>query len=62
MSEPRRHLGAGAALSVVVQGGPLIAGAVLSVVIARTIGPAGNGDFALRSPSPASRRWSRRSA
>ncbi len=47
MSEPRRHLGAGAALSVVVQGGPLIAGAVLSVVIARTIGPAGNGDFAL---------------
>lgn len=43
----RRHLGAGAALSVVVQGGPLLAGAVLSVVLARTIGPSGNGQFAL---------------
>jgi O-antigen/teichoic acid export membrane protein len=43
----RRHLGAGAAMSLVVQGGPLLAGAVLSVVIARTIGPSGNGDFAL---------------
>jgi len=47
MSEPRRHLGAGAAMSVVVQGGPLLAGGVLSIVIARTIGPAGNGNFAL---------------
>lgn len=47
MSEPRRHLGAGAALSVVVQGGPLLAAGVLSVVIARTIGPTGNGRFAL---------------
>jgi O-antigen/teichoic acid export membrane protein len=47
VSEERRHLGAGAAMSVVVQGGPLLAGAVLSIVIARSIGPAGNGDFAL---------------
>jgi L-malate glycosyltransferase len=47
MSEPRRHLGAGAALSVVVQGGPLLAAGVLSIVIARTIGPSGNGRFAL---------------
>jgi O-antigen/teichoic acid export membrane protein len=42
-----RHLGAGAALSVVVQGGPLFAAAVLSIVLARTIGPSGNGRFAL---------------
>jgi O-antigen/teichoic acid export membrane protein len=47
VSEARRHLGAGAALSVVVQGGPLLAAGVLSVVIARTIGPSGNGHFAL---------------
>ena len=47
VSEPRRHLGAGAALSVVVQGGPLAAAAVLSIVLARTIGPSGNGRFAL---------------
>jgi O-antigen/teichoic acid export membrane protein len=47
VSEPRRHLGAGAALSVVVQGGPLLAAGVLSIVIARTIGPSGNGHFAL---------------
>jgi O-antigen/teichoic acid export membrane protein len=47
MSTPRRHLGAGAALSVFVQGGPLFAGAVLSIVLARTIGPSGNGRFAL---------------
>jgi O-antigen/teichoic acid export membrane protein len=47
MKEPRRHLGAGAALSVVVQGGPLLAAAVLSIVLARTIGPSGNGRFAL---------------
>lgn len=46
MSE-RRHLGAGAALSVFVQGGPILAGGVLSVVLARTIGPSGNGRFAL---------------
>ncbi|MGZ4256144.1 MAG: oligosaccharide flippase family protein [Gaiellaceae bacterium] len=44
---PRRHLGAGAALSVVVQGGPLLAAGLLSIVIARTIGPSGNGRFAL---------------
>ena len=43
----RRHLGAGAALSVVGQGGPLLAGAVLSIVLARTIGPAGNGRYVL---------------
>jgi O-antigen/teichoic acid export membrane protein len=46
MSAPRRHLGAGAALSVVVQGGPLLAAGVLSVVLARKLGPSGNGDFA----------------
>jgi O-antigen/teichoic acid export membrane protein len=43
----RRHLGAGAALSVIAQGGPLLAGAVLSVVLARTIGPSGNGRYVL---------------
>jgi O-antigen/teichoic acid export membrane protein len=47
MSKPRRHLGAGAALSVLVQGGPLAAAAVLSIVLARTIGPSGTGHFAL---------------
>jgi len=47
LAQQRRHLGAGAALSVVVQGGPLLAAAVLSVVLARTIGPSGNGHFAL---------------
>ena len=47
MTQQRRHLGAGAALSVVVQGGPLVAAAVLSIVLARTIGPSGNGRFAL---------------
>ena len=47
MTEARRHLGGGAALSVVVQGGPLLAAGVLSVVLARTIGPSGNGRFAL---------------
>jgi O-antigen/teichoic acid export membrane protein len=47
VSAPRRHLGAGAALSVFVQGGPLLAGGVLSIVLARTIGPSGNGKFAL---------------
>ena len=47
MSDGRRHLGVGAAFSVLVQGGPLLAAMVLSVVLARTIGPAGNGRFAL---------------
>jgi hypothetical protein len=42
-----RHLGAGAALSVVARGGPLLAGAVLSIVLARTIGPPGNGRYVL---------------
>jgi O-antigen/teichoic acid export membrane protein len=43
----RRHLGAGAALSVVAQGGPLLAAGVLSIVLARTIGPSGNGRYVL---------------
>ena len=47
MSASRRHLGAGAALSVLVQAAPLVAAGVLSIVIARTIGPSGNGHFAL---------------
>ena len=34
-------------LSVLVQAAPLVAAGVLSIVIARTIGPAGNGHFAL---------------
>ena len=44
---PRRHLGAGAALSVIVQAAPLFAAGVLSIVIARTIGPSGNGHLTL---------------
>jgi len=44
---PRRHLGAGAALSVLAQGGPLLGYGLLSIVLARTIGPTGNGRFAL---------------
>jgi len=47
VSSARRHLGVGAAFSVFVQGGPLLAAAVLSIVLARTIGPSGNGRFAL---------------
>jgi O-antigen/teichoic acid export membrane protein len=47
MSTRRRHLGAGAALSVVVQGGPFVAAAALSIVLGRTIGPTGTGRFAL---------------
>jgi len=47
MTESRRHLGAGAALSVLAQGGPLLALGVLSIVLARTVGPSGNGRFAL---------------
>jgi O-antigen/teichoic acid export membrane protein len=43
----RRHLAGGAAISVIAQAAPLISGAVLSVVLARTIGPSGNGDYAL---------------
>jgi O-antigen/teichoic acid export membrane protein len=49
MTEVRRHLGAGAALSVLVQGGPLVAGGLLSIFVARTIGPSGSGRFALLS-------------
>jgi O-antigen/teichoic acid export membrane protein len=47
VSEPRRHLGAGAIVSVFVQGGPIVAAGVLSIVLARTIGPSGNGRFSL---------------
>ena len=47
MSEPRRHLGAGAALSVLAQAGPLLGAAILSIVLARTIGPSGNGRYVL---------------
>jgi O-antigen/teichoic acid export membrane protein len=47
MSAPRRHLGAGAAMSVLAQVGPLVAAGVLSVVLARTIGPSGNGRYVL---------------
>jgi O-antigen/teichoic acid export membrane protein len=47
MSAPRRHLGAGAAMSVLAQVGPLLAAGVLSVVLARTIGPSGNGRYVL---------------
>ena len=47
LTTSRRHLGAGAALSVLVQAGPLVAAGVLSVVIARTIGPSGNGHLTL---------------
>ena len=42
-----RHLAAGAALSVIADVGPLISAGVLSVVLARVIGPSGNGAFAL---------------
>ena len=44
---PRRHLGAGAALSIVADIGPLVSVGVLSIVLARSIGPAGNGSYAL---------------
>src|SRR5690348_7409417 len=47
MTESRRHLGAGAALSVLAQGGPLLALGVLSIVLAHTVGPSGNGRFAV---------------
>src|SRR5262249_31987124 len=47
LSTPRRNLGAGAALSGVVAGAPVGAAGVLSIVIARTVGPAGNGHLAL---------------
>ena len=43
----RRLSFAAAALSVLVQGGPFVAGGVLSIVLARTIGPTGTGRFAL---------------
>jgi O-antigen/teichoic acid export membrane protein len=49
MTTIRRHLGAGAALSVLAQAGPLLALGVLSIVLARTIGPSGNGRFVLLS-------------
>jgi O-antigen/teichoic acid export membrane protein len=42
-----RHLGAGAALSVVSDVATLTAAAVVSVVLARVIGPSANGTYAL---------------
>lgn len=48
--EPR-HLGAGAALSVAAQVAPLGAAGVLSIVLARTIGPSGNGAYSLIATS-----------
>jgi O-antigen/teichoic acid export membrane protein len=44
---PRRHLAGGAALSVLADVGPLVSAGVLSIVLARVIGPSGNGEFAL---------------
>jgi O-antigen/teichoic acid export membrane protein len=44
---PPRHLGAGAALSVIGNVGPVVAAAALSIVLARTIGPSANGTYAL---------------
>ena len=44
---PRRHLAGGAIASVAADIGPLVAGGVLSIVLARAIGPAGNGQYAL---------------
>jgi O-antigen/teichoic acid export membrane protein len=44
---PRRHLGLGALSSLVVQIGPLIAVTILSVIVARRLGPDGNGAIAL---------------
>lgn len=44
---PRRHLAAGAAFSLAAQVGPIGALAILSVVIARLLGPSGNGRFSL---------------
>jgi O-antigen/teichoic acid export membrane protein len=43
----RRHLGGGAAVSVIADLGPLAAAGVLSIVLARVIGPSGNGEYAL---------------
>jgi O-antigen/teichoic acid export membrane protein len=44
---PRRHLGAGAALSVTADVGALVAAAVVSIVLARDIGPSANGTYAV---------------
>lgn len=44
---PPRHLGAGAALSVIGNVGPVAAAGALSIVLARTIGPSANGTYAL---------------
>ncbi len=43
----RRHLGGGAIASTASQMVVLVAGAITSIAIARAIGPAGNGSFAL---------------
>jgi O-antigen/teichoic acid export membrane protein len=47
VSTPRRHLGGGAVASVIADVGPLAAAGVLSIVLARAIGPSGNGEYAL---------------
>lgn len=43
----RRHLGLGALASLVVQVAPLVAVTILSVVVARRLGPSGTGTIAL---------------
>ena len=47
MTTPRRHLGGGAVASVIADAGPLVAAGVLSVVLARAIGPSANGEYTL---------------
>jgi O-antigen/teichoic acid export membrane protein len=47
MTAPRRHLGGGAVASVIADAGPLVAAGVLSVVLARAIGPSANGEYTL---------------
>lgn len=44
---PPRHLAFGAAVSVLAQGAPIFAAGVLSIVLARTVGPSGNGAISL---------------
>lgn len=43
----RRHLAAGAALATVAEVGPFASAGLLSIVLARAVGPSGNGGFAL---------------
>src|SRR5215208_843057 len=44
---PPRHLAAGATLAVIADVVPLVAAGALSIVLARTVGHAANGSFAL---------------